>query len=514
MSRISRRRLVSSGLAAGMLAATGLPARAAARHGGRLRIGAGGASPADSWDARGHAGLFMTVAAAGAVFDTLTEVTAEGLLKGELATGWEASADARVWTVTLREGVTFHDGTPFAAEDVIGSLALHLDPDMRSPARPLVEGIAEMKPIGAHRLRIALKRPNPDLPYLLADPHLLIYPAGRIAEAMEEGIGTGLYRVARFEPGRRFLGTRVAGHYKDGEAGWFDEVEILALNEAGARMRALARDRVDVIGDVDPARLPELAANRRVEPFEAWGNRVLGFAMRTDVAPFDNPHVRRALKHAVDRESLLAEVLRGRGSLANDHLIGPANPCLAEGLAQTVHDPEAARADLRRAGLDRLEAELVTSEAAFPGAVEAAHLYRAQAAEAGIAIRVTEAPAEGYWQEVWPTAPWRATAWAGRPTEDWILSAATAPGAPWNETGWINAGYERLLEAARAELDSTRRGEIYAEMQRVLRDEGGLLLPVHAPFTGAASKRLAHPGRIGNLMALDSARIAERWWMA
>ena len=181
MARFSRRKLLRTGAAAaGLFAATGVPLAANARRGGRLRVALGGAGAGDTWDGRAHSGIFMIAAAQGAVFDTLTEVAADGSLTGELAESWEASADARVWTFSLRRGVVFHDGTPFGADDVIASLRLHLDKGARSPARPIVSGIAGMKAQGAHKIVFTLETGNADFPYLLSDYHLLIYPAGNV----------------------------------------------------------------------------------------------------------------------------------------------------------------------------------------------------------------------------------------------------------------------------------------------------------------------------------------------
>ncbi len=122
MTRISRRGLLTTGAAAGVLAASGLPLRAQAKRGGRLRVGLAGANSSDSWDGRTHSDTFMISAGQGAVFDTLTENAADGSLRGELATDWEASPDAKTWTFNLRQGVTFHNGKSFGADDVIESL--------------------------------------------------------------------------------------------------------------------------------------------------------------------------------------------------------------------------------------------------------------------------------------------------------------------------------------------------------------------------------------------------------
>ncbi len=255
----SRRRLLTGGLAAAMVAATGLPAQALGRSGGRLVAGLSGGAAADSWDGRSHDGLFMQAVSHGAVHDCLTEVAADGTLRGELAVGWDASADARDWRFELRPGVRFHDGTPLTATDVVASLSRHRT---GSPMAPLLAEMQALEAASPGAVRIALREGNPDLPYLLSDPHLVIQPEA----APASGIGTGLYRVAVFEPGARFVGRRVAEHWKDGQAGWADEVEMLALDPLSARLAALRSGRVDVIdglGATDAVRLAA-SADRRV----------------------------------------------------------------------------------------------------------------------------------------------------------------------------------------------------------------------------------------------------------
>ena len=515
MSGFARRRLIQSALAAAVLGASGLAA-APARSGGTLRAGLSGAHSSDSWDARGHMGLFMLAAGHGAVFDTLTEVAADGSLRGELATDWQASEGALVWTMSLRKDVRFHDGTPFVADDVIASLRLHVEPGSVSGARPLVSGIAQTERLSDHRLRFTLAAPNADFPWLLADPRLVIYPSGQMARAMAEGIGTGLYRVEHFEPGRRFIGRRVEAHYRDGQAGWFDRLEFTALGDGAARVSALRSGQVDAVDRVGAHRAARLATDPNLRLQDIAGNQSVGFAMRTATAPFDALHVRKALRHAIDREAILAQVLKGHGRIAADSPIGPGNQYASE-LSPAPFDPDLARHHLRMAGLQGLSLPLSVSDAAFDGAEEAAALFAASAATAGIEITPQREPSESYWRDSWQRRPFAASAWSGRVTEDWILSTALQHGAPWNDTQWgmeQSPRFQSLLSEARSELDGTRRRGLYAEMQQILCDEGGLLLPVFANHLQATGERVATPATIGSAMAMDNARFAERWWRA
>ncbi|NUH66900.1 peptide ABC transporter substrate-binding protein [Sulfitobacter sp. S0837] len=225
-SLLDRRALFTTGAAAALLAATGASAGEPPRRGGRLRLALSGATRQDDW-VQGD-GLFMQVARQGLVFDTLTEVAGNGILKGELATVWQASGDARQWQFDLRPEVQFHDGSPLTAGDVVMSLQ-----------RVLPE--ADVSAKGALQVQITLPQANPGLPLLLSEPRYVIRPA----HAPEDGIGTGLYRLRRFSAGRQVLAERVETHYKDGTAGWFDMVELVSLPARNARAQALTEQLVD-----------------------------------------------------------------------------------------------------------------------------------------------------------------------------------------------------------------------------------------------------------------------------
>lgn len=233
-SLLDRRALFSSAAAAALLAATGVSA-ATPKRGGRLRMALSGASRQDSW-AKGD-GLFMQVARQGLVFDTLTEVAADGTLRGELATAWTSSTDAKEWRFDLRQNVSFHDGAAFTSADVEAS------------AQGFPDGRAQAS--GAHQVTFTLKHADPHLPLRLAQPEFYI----AAAHAMGQGIGTGIYQVTSFTPGQRLLTKRVADHYKDGTAGWFDEVELASIPAETVRCEALGDFMVDAVDVTDAGQL-------------------------------------------------------------------------------------------------------------------------------------------------------------------------------------------------------------------------------------------------------------------
>lgn len=263
LQRISRRGLISSGVLAGVLAATGMQVQARTR-GGVLRLGLSG--PVTSWDPRQAQGAFMRVAGQGAVYETLTDLAASGELVGELAESWEPAADARIWTVNLRGGVDFHDGRPVTAGDVAASFALHR---AASPAQGIMARVAEMRVLNAQQIQFQLVAPDANFPLALSDPHLLVAPEG-----LFNGIGSGLYRVTDPELGERLRLERVTDHHRDGKAGWFDAVILRAMPEAARRSAALIAGQVDAVDF--PADLDGIAGHRALK---LWRDADCGIAL-------------------------------------------------------------------------------------------------------------------------------------------------------------------------------------------------------------------------------------------
>ena len=432
------------------------------KRGGRLRIGISGGSTTDSLDPALILDMMMQVFIAGSLGNCLVEIDANGNTAPELAESWESSPDAKKWIFKLRRGVTFHNGKTIDADDVIFSIRRHCTKDSKSAAKALLEDIAEIKKVDANTVAFTLGSGNADFPFILSDYHLIIGPKD---SDFSKGVFSGAYMVKAFEPGVRAFAVRNPNYFKS-DRGWFDEVEMLGISDVNARTNALKTGQIDVMNRCELKTVHLLKRTPGIQVLRQDGYKHYTFAMRTDTAPFDNNDVRLALKHGIDRKQLVETILRGYGQVGNDHPISQANRYFAKDLPQRQYDPDKAKFHLKKAGISTSTFKLHTAEAAFVGAVDAGVLYKEQAAKAGITIDVVREPNDGYWSNVWLKKGWCAVFWGGRPTEDMMFSTAYARGAAWNDTFWDNKRFNELLVAARAELDQTKRREMYGEMQR------------------------------------------------
>lgn len=509
---LTRRGFVQGGGALLSLAATGLPFGHALaqqpQRGGHLKLGIGGGASADTLDpALASATVAFTIAHTWG--DTLVESHPEtGDALPGLAESWSPSTDAKVWTFKIRQGVSFHDGTPLTVADVVATLKRHADEKSQSGALGLLGSIERIEETGGD-LVITSGEGNADLPLLLTDYHLQIQPNGGLDDP-NAAIGTGPYKLTAYEPGVRATFEKNQEDWRD-DRGHVDSVEIIVMNDATARVTALMAGQVHFINTVEPKTAGLLQQAPNVELLQTSGKGFYSFLMHCDTAPFDNNDLRMALKLAIDRESILNQILHGFGTLGNDFPVNENYALAPTDIEQRVYDPEEAAFHYKKSGNDQ-PILLRTSEAAFPGAVDAAQLFQQHAAVAGIPIEVSRTPSDGYWTEVWNVQPFCTSYWGGRPTQDSRYATSYVSDAEWNDTRFMRPDFDQLVYQARAELDDEKRRALYRQIALIVRDEGGLILPVFNDFVNAAStsmKGFVHD--IGN--DISNGKIASRVWL-
>jgi peptide/nickel transport system substrate-binding protein len=515
--RISRREFVTRATAMGLAAAipsiiVSEEAKAASpKRGGKLRQAVRGGATSDSLEG---ATLVDThnINTSWQVRSNLTEVTADGDVVGELAESWDASADAKTWTFNLRKGVEFHNGKSLEADDVLYSINLHRGEDSKSGASGVVSAIEEIKADGKGAVIFDLSEGNADFPFLMSDYHLTIGIAGTTGKDWDLGIGTGPFVLSEWDPGVRSATKRNPNYFKEGKP-YFDEIETLNVGDVTSRSNALKTDEVDVVEDPDLKTLHLFGKTPGLKVVEAGGNKQYTIPMRTDMPPFDNNDVRLALKYAINRDALLKTILRGHGYVGNDHPIGRANRYLADDIPQREYDIDKAKFHVKQAGLSKLTVDLHAGDI-YTGATDAAVLMKEQAAAAGIDLNIVKQPTDGYWSNVWMQEAYSMCYWSGRATEDWMFSTAYAEGAAWNDSFWTHARFNELLKVARAELNDAKRGEMYHEMQQIVRDEGGVAIPIFANFISVMKESVQTPEKTSGVWALDGNKNTERWWFA
>ena len=513
----SRRGFLQGALALGftMTAASGLWTRAQAAapgRGGVLRAGLNGGSTSDSLDPTTFDDTFM-ISVSHSIRDHLIDVAPGNTLQPALAESWESSPDTRVWRFKIRNGVEFSNGKSLTVEDVIGSLNLHRGEDSTSGAKSLFAGVLDIAADG-DTVVVTLDSGNADFPYVLTDYHVAIVPVVDGKPDVLANTGTGLYTLESFEPGVSARLIRNPNAWQGDALGFFDEALLTVITDNTARQNAILSGEVDVINRPELKLLQRLAAAPGMRVERAVSNNHYTWPMHMDVAPFDNADFRMAMKHAIDRQEFVDKILYGFGTVGNDHPIGPGFRFHDAGIEQNDFDLDRAQHYMKKSGLSGVTVDLSAADAAYNGAVDAAVLLAETAAKAGIIVNVVREPNDGYWSNVWLAKPFCASNWGSRPVEDMILSTGYLSTSDWNETHMRDERLDQLIVAARGEGDEAKRRQHYSDIQQIISNEGGALLPAFAVETMLLNDKVATAGEYGGGWEMDGGHFIKRWWAA
>ena len=479
------------------------------KSGGVLRIAVNG-STTDSLDPAALVGGMEILVALGQLRNCLVEIDENSMAVPELAESWESSDDLKTWTFKIRSGVEFHNGKKLDVDDVIYSIKHHMGEQSKSSAKSFLSSVTALEADGSDSVVFKLSEGNAGFPYILSDYHLQIVPAGTQGADFAKGIGTGGYVLEKFQPGEMAIARRTPTYWKSGRA-HFDRIETYSINDNAAKTSALQTGEVDLIANPEMNTVNLLKKVPGVVIAATYGRAHPTFAMQVSEPPFDDKELRLALKYAIDREDIVRKVLDGYGEVGNDQPISSAYPFFDPSLPKHTYDPDKARDHFKRSKYPDATIDLHTANSAFSGAIDMALLFKEHAAKAGIDINVIRAAEDGYWDNVWMKVPFCVSNWFGRPTEDMMFSLTYGKTASWNETDWTNDRFETLLREARADGDEAARRAAYAEMQAIVAEDGGTIVPFFNADIVAHGNAIAH-GKIGANAPLDGFRLPERWW--
>ncbi|MGX9148133.1 ABC transporter substrate-binding protein [Mesorhizobium sp. 128a] len=453
------------------------------RRGGKLVLGVKGGSSSDTLDPA-HIISSVTAEVSYQYGNLLIERAPDGKLHGGLAESWESADGAKQWVIRLRQGVKFHNGKDFSSADMVYSINRHRDPANASGALPLMANIDDVKADGPYKLTIFLKTPDVGLPYLLAYIHMVAQPQ---AENPDNGNGTGPFVLDIAEPGKRYTFHRNPDYFKP-DSVWFDELELLVINDDTARLSALLSGSAHIITEVPPNLVARLEGAPNLTISRAPSSKFYYFAMLVDTPPFNNPDLRMALKYAIDREAIVKGIYAGFGEIAADANINSFYPLFSNDIPKHAYDVEKAKVYYAKSGHSGPIVLHVSD--VFPGAVDMAVLFQQSAAKAGITIELHREPADGYWDNVWRKAPFCISYWGSLISEDQALSLCYGSTSNINDTHWHRPEFDKLLVEARSEMDPQRRKSIYREAATMVSNDGGHIIVMFPETISGVSRKV------------------------
>lgn len=406
-----------------------------------------------------------------------------------IATEHTVSEDSLTWTFTLRDDVTFHDGSPLTADDVVYSMErlLALKSGAGALFGPLIDP-GMTKAIDEHTVEFTLKEPSAIFGSIV--PDILVVNADMVKENEVDGdwggkyltdnvAGSGSYMLQRYDPAIGFIGERNENHF----AGWgdkyYDEIEFRTVVETNTRIQGLmSGDYQGLDGYLAPDQVARLRDDEDVKILEQESMRVYHIAMHNGRAPLDDRNFRMAMSYAFDYDGYINEIMGG--TVARNATINPGNLWGTPDVAGYTFDLEKAQEYLEAYKAehgDEIRTIKIGTLAGFAETEQTAALMQNSLSQLGIDVEIESAP--------WPvissnmrnpdTMPdmvpyWKSTYYAD--PNNWIGEQYGSRYAPTrNVSDYHNAEVDQRLEQALRTTDQAERERLYQEATKLVYDD-------------------------------------------
>ncbi len=431
------------------------------------------------------------------VYEGLVRRGRDMAIEPSLATAWEPIGAGEGWRFTLREGVTFHDGSAFTAEDVVFSYQRASSPE--SDTASWFSGVTEVIAVDDYTVDILTSAPNPIFPDSIANWMMMDsgWAAANGAERpnIEQGNfatlntnGTGPYRVAERDPGLRTVLTPFEDWWGE-DRGNVTEAVFTPIDNSATAVAALLSGDVDMINPVPVQDADRLDAAEGVKLLRGVEARVImfGFSQDKDTLvgggdtagnPFTDPRVRQAVAHAINVPAILQTIMRNSAEPAAQ-LVSPAMRGYSEGLSERpALDPDRAKALLAEAGypdgfpflLKCPNDRYINDESVCQAAV-------GMLAQIGLQAQLDAIPVRNYWTELRADAydmyllGWSPGTFDAEHPFRFLVHTPQENIGTWNFGGYSNPRVDELIPAVQSEIDDAARQAMLDEIAGIVQQD-------------------------------------------
>ncbi len=407
-----------------------------------------------------------------------------------LAESWEISADGLIYTFKLRDGVRFHDGTPFNAEAVKFTFDRMLDeshPFHDTGPFPLsffFSSVASTDVVDDLTVRFTLSEPYaPFLSNLAYPPGLIVSPTAVETHGAEYGrnpSGTGPFLFSVWESNRQVALERNT-NYRDG-APPLRGVVFRPITDANARVSEMLSGGIDMMVEVPPDNAAMFDADAEFLLHEQAGPHLWFLILNLREPPFDDVRMRQAINYAIDKQSLVDNVLQGTATVATGPTPAAFSWAYNDTLEPYPHDPDKARELIQEAGYgDGAEIVFYVTEggSGMLDPIPMGTAIQADLAAVGIDAKIETYEWNTFLSRVNPGLEGKAAmaemAWMTNDPDTLPFLALRTSAMP--EEGGFNSGYysnpqvDELLEAARRSTDQAERARLYRDMQQIVYED-------------------------------------------
>ncbi len=471
------------------------------KRGGNLRVGLTGGSSTDSLDPYLAGLTAIGTARVQNLYQPLVQLAPDGQVQYVLAEEIVPKGSASKWIIRLKSGITFHNGKPFGADDVVSFLRQQVNPKAALSAGPVLTPLDPngIKKIDNKTVEVSMKVPFGSFPEQLAALWWVLYvpPAGW--KKGDKAIGTGPFMFESFTPGQQSVFKRNPNYWVSGKP-YLDTVTISDFNDPTSLANALMSNTIDGTGFLTGTQRQALQSASGIQTVVTKSGAIQPFTMRVDKAPFNDVNVRQAFRYIIDRPAMIATALNNYGWVGND-VTSPLDPDFDHSL-QRSQDIEMAKHLLKKAGHSSLSVTLYTSLAVQSSAPPMAVVFKQQAQAAGVTVNINQVSASDYFgPNVYTKVPFAMIYYDYSPYLSQV-NQTFLPTSPYQETHFNDPAYTKLYYEANKTTSASLRRELSHEMQKIDFDQGGYIIPAYMDSIDAYRSNVqGHTqGRVGEAM--------------
>jgi len=420
------------------------------------------------------------------------------MLQPRIAESWEPNEDGSVWTFAIRQGVTFHDGTPLTAEDVLATIEYHLGNE--SNALSALTGAlsaGNTKLVDEFTVEFTLDAPNGNFPYLLSSDNynVIILPKTYQGDWESTFIGTGPWKLDTYTPEVGVTYLKNPDYWDASRVPLADKSEVKFYEEEQARVLALQAGEVDVLSNFSVAGGESLLEDPSVTLIEIQASQHRVIHMRTDMEPFTDKRVRQAMALTLDRQALVDGLFEGRADLGNDSPFAPVFPSTDPSVPQREKDVEQAKQLLQDAGKGGGFSIKLESWQGFE-IPDLAVLVQNAAEEIGVKVDLQLTDDGAYYGNFtyggsrWLDSPFGITDWGHRGVPNVFLGSTLKSEGTYNAPHFKNPEFDQLVADYVAAFDLDSQRALAKQIQELLLEETPAIIP-YFYYHLAATKSVA-----------------------
>ncbi|MEY8339293.1 ABC transporter substrate-binding protein [Lachnospiraceae bacterium 62-35] len=393
-----------------------------------------------------------------------------------LAESATESEDGLSWVIKLKEGISFHDGTPFNAEAVKYSFDRLVNPDTGSAKASALANVESVEVLSDYEVKMNLK--GKDLVFLASltnySTAIMSPEAGEkygLGDYTNHPSGTGPLKMESWEPGIQMVLVKNENYW--GEEPTVDKLIVKAIAEDSSRVMMIKTGDADVVAGIPPTLAQDLQNDSNVEMIIRPGYRTIFIGMNNGVSPFDDIRVRQAVNYAIDKKAIIDNVLHGLANYPSNGFESPAIQYAAESLDAHERDIEKAKALMKEAGYpDGFQTEIMTPEGRYPMDRQVAEVVQGMLAEIGIQAEVKISD-WGAYQDALTAKNTKMFllgkgSSTGDPEFDFLMHGITGGGQ--NHYQFSDSRVDDLLNGLSQAADIEERAEMLKEVQTIFND--------------------------------------------